>query len=150
MGKIISTTQVENAKQLIKKSTDKIVIVQAQDDAFNRKILEYGKFQILLSPEAGNRRNKLRQIDSGLNHVLTKIAAKNKVAIGIDFKDIRKLDKNAKANRLSRIAQNIKILRKSNTMIAVLNSTSKETSRSFLLSLGASTKQTKKAVMFFN
>jgi ribonuclease P/MRP protein subunit RPP1 len=139
---IINTTNLEEAKKQIKKS-EPPVIIQAQDDNFNRKILEYGKFDVLLSVESGNRKNSLRQIDSGLNHVLAKIAAKNKIAISIDLNEIKKLSKSQKAQRLSKIIQNIKICRKAKTKIKVINTNDKKNTSSLLLSLGASTTQIK-------
>ena len=76
---MINTTNIEEAKKLLKKEeTPKIVL--SQNDEFNRKILEHGNFDILLSPETGQRKNKIRQVDSGLNHVLAKIANKNNIA----------------------------------------------------------------------
>ena len=53
---MISTTNINQAKNEIKK--EKLpIIVHSQTHEFNRKILEYGKFQILLSPElAGKKR----------------------------------------------------------------------------------------------
>ncbi|MDP4039181.1 MAG: hypothetical protein Q8P57_01200 [Candidatus Pacearchaeota archaeon] len=143
---IIKTENIQQAIKEIRKSNDnKQIVVQAQDDNFNRKILEYGKFQVLLSPEKGERKNKLRQIDSGLNHVLAKIAKKNNIAIGIDFKEIKKLPKKEKAQRLAKIIQNIKICRKTKTKLALQNR--KENSL-LILTLGASTQQIKEAIDF--
>jgi len=142
---MISTTNLEQAKKLINKSKEKPLIIQAQSDIFNRKILEYGKFDILLSPETGNRRDKIKSLDSGLNHVLAKIATKNKIAMGIDLENISKLDKKDKAIRIARIKQNIAVCKKAKTKIKLLNYKDKKDSFSFLLSLGASTQQAKQA-----
>src|SRR3989344_3163005 len=142
--KIINTTNIQKAINEIKKS-EKPIIVKAQDDAFNRKILEYGKFDILLSPEAGKKRVSLRQENSGLNHVLAKIAAKNQVAIGIDLEDISKLDKKEKASHLAKIMQNIKVCRKTGTKIILISKKNKREVLSLFMSLGASTKQAKEA-----
>jgi len=145
---IIKTTYIEQTKNRVRKSK-KPIIVLAQNDNFNRKMLEYGKFDILLSIEAGNRKNTIRQIDSGLNHVLAKIAVKNNISIGLDLNEIQKLPKTGKAKRLSRIAQNIKICRKVKTKLAVINTTNKIDVFHFLISLGASTKQAKEATQSF-
>jgi ribonuclease P/MRP protein subunit RPP1 len=144
---MISETNIEKTKKAIKNSKVPIV-VEAQDDNYNRKLLEYGKFDVLLSPESGSRRNTIRQIDSGLNHVLAKIATKNSVAIGIDIESISKLSKPEKAKRLAKIAQNIKICRKAKTKLAIINPVDKKDSMSLLSSLGASTQQTKQAISF--
>jgi RNase P/RNase MRP subunit p30 len=145
---MISTSNIETAKKEIKKSK-KPIIVKAQNDQFNRKILEYGKFQILLSPESGERKNKLRQIDSGFNHVLGKIASKNKVAIGIDVKEIKELSKEEKGKRMAKIKQNIDICKKTNTKIKIIPNKSKKECFHFLISLGASTSQAKEATKSF-
>ncbi len=143
---IISEQNIEKAKQLIKKANPPIII-QAQDDKYNRKLLEYGKFQILLSPESGLRKDKLKTLDSGLNHVLAKIATKNKIAIGINLKEISKLSKTEKAIQLARIKQNIQICKKAKTLIKIINPENKKQAQSFLLSLGASTQQAKQAIL---
>ena len=104
---IIDITNIEQAKNLIKARKSKQIIVLAQNDNFNRKILEYGKFNILLSIEKGKKQRTLRSIDSGLNHILAKIAAKNKISIGIDMNELRNLKKEEKAKRLERIKKNI-------------------------------------------
>lgn len=145
--KMINTKNLEQAKKEIKNSKSPI-IVQAQDDNFNRKILEHGKFNVLLSPEKGNRKNKLRQIDSGLNHVIAKIATKNKVSIGIDIVEISTLPKAQKAKRLARIKQNIKICRKAKTKLAIINHYNSKDAFNLLISLGSSTHQAKEAISF--
>ncbi|MCH7568888.1 MAG: hypothetical protein IIA87_05715 [Nanoarchaeota archaeon] len=136
---IINTKNLEEARKQIKKAR-KPIIVKAQEDNFNRKILEHGKFQILLSPETGTRKNSIKQLDSGLNHVLAKIAFKNNITIGIDLEEIKKLPKLEKAIRLSKIKQNIEICRKTRTRFAILGN--KKEGLHLLLSLGASTEQT--------
>jgi len=143
---MISTTNIEQAKKLIKTTKEKPIVILAQNDEFNRKILEYGKFDILLSPERGNRQRTLRTIDSGLNHVLAEIATKNKVSIGIDMDELRALGKEEKANRLEKIKQNIKICRKAKTKITILNYKNEKDAFAFLISLGSSTKQAKEAL----
>lgn len=142
---MIDTTNIEQAKNLIKKE-EKPVIVLAQNDEFNRKILEYGKFNILLSIERGKRQRTLRTIDSGLNHVLAEIATKNKISIGIDMEELRNLEKEEKANKLEKIKQNIKICRKAKTRLALLNYKDKKDAFAFLISLGASTQQAQEAL----
>ena len=147
---MIITKKIEEAKNKIKKSSEKPLIVISQDDLFNRKIVEYGKFDILLSPEKGNRSNSIRKIDSGLNHVVAKIAAKNKISIGIDIDEIKKLSKNEKAERLSKIKQNLEICRKSKTkIIALSKNENKKNVFNFLISLGASNNQAKEATKSF-
>ena len=141
---IINTSNIEKAKQLIK-TAQALIVVQAQDDNFDRKILEYGNFQILLSPESGQRKSTIRNIDSGLNSVLAKIAAKNNISIGINLNEISRLEKKQKAERLVKVKQNIRICRKAKTKLAVITNNKKEASH-LLLSLGASTQQIKESI----
>jgi len=142
---MINTTNIEQAKNLIKRA-EKPIIVKAQNDEFNRKILEYGKFDIILSIEAGIRSRTLRNIDSGFNEVIGRIASKNKIALGIDMEELSRLAKEEKARRLERIIQNIKISRKTKTKIFLLNVKDKKDAFAFLISLGASTQQAQEAV----
>ena len=150
---MINTTNTEEAKKLIKDAREEQrgpVIIKAQNDDFNRKILEYGHFDILLSPEAGNRKDSLRQQDSGFNHVLAKIAAKKRISLGIDLQEISLLSKKEKSIRLARIKQNIEICRKTGTKLKILNAPDKRVAYSLLLVLGASSQQAKEAITFLN
>lgn len=143
---MINNQNIEQVKRLLKNEENPKIIL-AQDDEFNRRIIEYGKFNIILSIEEGLRKNKLRQEDSGLNHVLAKICSKNKIAIGIDLKGISKLEKKEKASRLSKIIQNIKICRKSKTKLAI-KTINLQIARDFLTGLGASTQQIEETIVF--
>ncbi|MBM3231944.1 hypothetical protein FJZ21_01020 [Candidatus Pacearchaeota archaeon] len=143
---MINNQNLEEVKRFLKKEPNPR-IVMAQNDNFNRKILEYGKFDILLSVEKGERKDKIRQEDSGLNHVLAKIAVKNNIAIGIELEEISKLEPKEKASRLVKIIQNIIICRKSRTKIAIKNK-SIQAAKDFLLGLGASTSQIEETIVF--
>ena len=143
---MINTQNIEEAKKMLKKEQS-LKVVLAQNYEFNRKILEHGHFDVLLSPESGNRKNKIRQTDSGLNHVTAKISSKNKIAIGINLEEIKNLEPKLKAERLAKIKQNIKICRKSKTLLAVKTNHLDE-ARSLLHNLGASTYQTKQTIVF--
>lgn len=147
---MILTQNIEQAKSLIKKAIEnkeKPIIIKAQSPEFNRKILEYEKFDILLDIEStAQNKDTSKYLDSGLNHVLAKIAAKNNISIGIDLKQIQSLDKKQKAIILSKIIQNIKIARKAKANFKLINYKDKKTAFSFLISLGASTQQAKDAL----
>ena len=142
---MIETQNIEEAKKLIKKEK-KPILIRAQNDEFNRKILEYGKFDALVSVELEKKKKRLRQVDSGFNHVLAAIAAKNNIALGINLEEIRKLEKKEKAEIVSRIIQNVKICRKAGVKIVLLDAKDKRNAFSFLISLGASTKHAKEAI----
>ena len=140
----INTTNFNEFIKIVRSAQNqRPIIVISQNEEFNRKALEYGKFDILLSPEKSADKNKIRQTNSGLNHVLAKISAKNKIAIGIDFKEINLLEKKEKAERLAKIAQNTKICRKAKAKIAFQKNIK---TNSLLLTLGASTQQIKEAM----
>jgi len=141
---MINTSNLEQARKQIKQAKHPIII-KAQSDLFNRKILEYGKFDILLSVESGSRKDRLKNLDSGLNHILAKIAHKNKISIGLDLNEIKNLTKNQKAKRLAKIKQNIEICKRTKTRLLILNAKDPKDTFNLLLSLGASTKQAKEA-----
>lgn len=118
-------------------------ILKAQSDDFNRKAIEQKKCDILYSLEMGNKKDSLKNIDSGLNDILAALARKHSVSIGINLEEIKKLGKREKAMRLAKIINNIKICRKERTKLAIIG----DGKESFftLLSLGASTEQAKQA-----
>lgn len=147
--KIISDANIERAKNLIRKEKEKPICVKAQNLEFNRRILEFGRFDVLVGIEQSSdvKKDKLKQIDSGMNHVLAKIAAKNKVAIGIDLNSIRKMDKKKKALVLEKIIQNLKICRKAKCKIKLFNCEDEKDAFSFLISLGADSKQAKESII---
>ena len=146
----VNENNLEKAKNLLKKIPDgETKILRAQDDNFNRKILEWGKFNIFVGIENNFRgRDKPKQLDSGLNHVLAKIASKNNVAMGIDLEEISKLNTKSKMKTLARIKQNIKICRKAKCKIRCLNYLDVKNATSFMITLGASTQQAKEATSF--
>jgi RNase P/RNase MRP subunit p30 len=142
---MINVKDLQQAKNLIRKEEHPI-IVRAQNLEFNRKILEYGKFDVLVGVEFNEERDKLRGLSSGFNHVLARITAKNKVALGIDLEEIRGLDRKQKAIILGRIRQNIKFCRKVKCSIVILNYKDEKDAFEVLISLGASTEQAKQSV----
>ena len=144
---IIDTNNVELARKQIRAAKSPI-FVMAKDDDFNRAVLEYGRFDIILGIEAGRRKDKLKQLDSGLNEVLARIAAKNNVTIGFDLVELAGLAKMEKAVRLARIKQNITLCRKAGARLALVNCADKIAGFSLLISLAASTKQAKEAIYF--
>ena len=65
--------------------------------------------------------DRLKQIDSGFNHVLGKIASNKDITIGFDLNEIQQLGKKDKAIILSKIIQNIKICRKTKVKVIFIN-----------------------------
>ena len=144
---IINTNNINQARKQIQelKKDKQQVIIQAQDDVFNRKILENKDVDILLSPELHDRKDFLKQRDSGLNEILCKLAKQNNIKIAIDINQLKKQNPKQKAIILSRIKQNIQLCKRTKTQIIIYpkNSFTKQEVISFFLSLGASTQQAK-------
>ena len=141
MDAIIETDNIEKAKQIIKSAKNSPIIAKSQNLDFNRKLLEYGRFNILLDIEKTNGKNTLRYINSGLNHVLARIASKNNIALGIDLLALSKKNKKEKAELLAKIRQNIKLCRKAGVKIKALFYKDKKDAIFLLQSLGASSQQ---------
>ena len=131
-----------------KQIKDKKIAVFGRDNTFNRRILETCKIDILISPERDlthERKDTLKQRDSGLNHVVAKIATKNKIQVAIDFDEIKNTkDQKQLSTRLARIIQNIKICRRAKTKMIILNLNGKATKQDIQalgFSLGMSSQQ---------
>ena len=134
---IIKENTYEKVRTEINKSTDKNIIFSSNDDELNRNILEKLKINILLL-NLSNRKDKLKQRNSGLNQVLAKIAQKNRISIGINLDEIIE-EKNLieKSKIISRLKQNIKLCNKNKLKIKFI-SQKKENERNLhdLKSLG--------------
>ena len=147
---IINTFNLSEARRQIQKlrKENKEVIVVAGNDEFNRKILENNKVNVFLSPELHDRKDRLKQRDSGLNEFLCKLAKKNNIEIGINLEKIKKLPKKQKAIALSRIIQNINLCRRTKTRIIIFprGKYEKQDVLGFFLTLKSSTQQAKEAI----
>ena len=126
----------------------KPVIVQGKSIDFNRLMLENRKVNMLILSHT-NKKDKLKQRDSGLNHVLCNLARQNNITLAIDFKEILdEKDKKARALILARLEQNLKLMKKSGNKIKIINKQDRNNRDlfSFLLTLRASTSQAKDAI----
>ena len=85
---IILDTKKEDTLKVVQKFSkpSSLIIVQAHDATFNRTLLETRKINILLNPELYAKKDRLYERDSGLNHILCKIAKENNIAIATDLK----------------------------------------------------------------
>lgn len=136
--------------------TKKQIAIQGRDSNFNRRALETLKINYLVSPENLNTKDSLKQRDSGLNHVLAKIAKNNKITILINFSEIQDIkNKKQKSVLLSKIIQNIKICRKVSCQIKIASlaksknkKSSEDQRKSFAFSLGMSSQQVKNSCQF--
>jgi len=122
------------------------IAVLGRDDKFNRRVLETLKIDYLVSPELGTRKDTLKQRDSGLNHVLAKIAAAKNVKIVIDFDDLNKLKGKGKALRLGRIMQNVKVCRRAKCKMKIFGSADEKELKAFGFSIGMSSVQVRESV----
>jgi len=145
---MITTNNINEARKQIQKLKKEggEVIVQAQDDNFNRKIFESKDVDMIVGLEF-DRKDYLKQRDSGLNEILCKLAKANDVKIEIDISRISKLSKIEKARVLARVRQNIGLCKRVGVNLVVLNSNKQEI-LSFFLSLKGSTRQGREAFNF--
>lgn len=144
---MITTNNPNEARKEIEKlaKEGKDVIVKGDNINFNRLILENNKVDMLvLSHKDG--KDKLKQRDSGLNEVLCGIAKKNDITLAFDLKELQIEDKKQRGKIIGRMMQNIFLIKKSKCKIKLINYNDKTQAFSFLLTLGASTIQAKKAV----
>lgn len=139
---MITTSNINEARKQIQKlkKENKEVVIEAQDDEFNRKIFENKDVDLIFGLEF-DRKDFLKQRNSGLNEVLCKLAKENNIKVGIDFSKIRKLDKLEKARVLARVKQNMELCKRIGCRLIILGDYSKQDVMSFFLSLGGSTKQ---------
>ena len=125
------------------------------DDAFNRRVIETLRVDYLVSPERGIKKDSLKQRDSGINHVVAKLAKEKGILIVVDFNEVGKLRGKEKAMRLGKIIQNMKVCRKAGCGIRIASFGSNEdeivdekSRKAFGFSLGMSSKQVAESVEF--
>ncbi len=83
--------------------------------------MENKNVSILLSPEFERERDYMNYRNSGLNHVLCKIARDNNSAIAIDFNALKRLKAKEKALKLGRIMQNARLCKKYKVKMVLLS-----------------------------
>jgi len=81
------------------------LLVKGSDLRLNRRAVETKEVDILSFTE-------LKRKDSGLNHIMARLAAENDVAIGINFRDILLSSKNTRAFIMHKIQENVKLCKK--------------------------------------
>ena len=134
-----------------------VVGILGRGGDFNRRVIESLKIDYLVSPELGDTsldskhrtgqgRDSLKQRDSGLNHVVAKIAKERGIKIVFDFDSVAGMKGKSKALRLARIMQNVKICRKAGCKIRIWGSVDEKALRSFGIGLGMSSVEVKEAV----
>lgn len=107
----IEEKDFENARKKIKQFKQEKIVFSSPDDAVARKVLEKEKINVFLVKQK-NRKDRLKQRNSGFDSVMAKIAKKNDVEIGIFLDEILESSGKEKAEILARVKQNIKICSK--------------------------------------
>ena len=123
------------------KKFDGVVAVLGRSGGFNRRVVETLKIDYLVSPELGERKDSLKQRDSGLNHVVAKEMAKKGIVVVFDFDSLAEIKSKEKTLRLARIMQNVKICRRAKCGIKIWGSVDEKALKSFGTSLGMSSVQ---------
>lgn len=108
---LIQEDNFQNAREKIRKNKGKEIIFSCKNDELNRKVLEKEKINVLLLNQS-QRRDRVKQRDSGFNQVIAKIAKKKGIGIGINLDEIIKSNPKEKSDILARIRQNIKLCNK--------------------------------------
>lgn len=141
---MILNRDLEDLRKIKGKQEGRFVL--ARDPKYNRIVLEQKLADILVSPEINSERDNIKFLSSGINGIMARIASKNKIAIGIDFNLLRK-DNNL-GQKLARIRQNIKLVRKARGNLAITGFRDIIGARALLTCLGASSEQARKAISF--
>ena len=141
----INTSNLNEARKQIQvlKKENKPIIVRAQSPEFNRKIFENSDVDTVIGLEDHDRKDRLKQRDSGLNEVHCKLARKNNIKIAIDLNQLKKQTPKNKAIILSRIIQNIQLCKRTKTQIIFIPKQPKQDTLAFFTSLKGSTEQAK-------
>lgn len=116
-GCVIAVKDAMQFRRIVDKSSNIFnkIIVLGTTNEINRMVLEHKKIFALLNPDYERKKDFLDSRNSGLNHVLCKIALKNKKTILISFDCL----KNEKS--LGRTIQNFRLCKKFKTKIQLVN-----------------------------
>ena len=108
---LIQSKNFDEARKKIRESKGKEIIFSSDNDELNRKVMEKESITVLLLNQK-NRKDRMKQRDSGFNQVLAKIAKKNGVVLGINLDEIITSKGRNKYEIIGRIKQNIKLCNK--------------------------------------
>lgn len=157
-GYLIESSEKEARKIIAslkdKKFSGKVGLIGG-DDAFNRRAVETLKIDYLVSPEKNAGRDSLKQRDSGINHVVAKMAREKGISIVVDWSELEKLKGKEKALRLGKLIQNVKICKKAGCKIKIASLAKdekgivdKKARIAFGVSLGMSSVQARDSTIF--
>ena len=105
---ILTEKNFSRLKEFVKKAKGKEIIFSSQDDELNRKVLEKLQVHILLIP-LRNRKDFMKQRDSGFNGVMAKIAKKMGIKIGVGLDELINTSSPEKEKIIARVRQNIRL-----------------------------------------
>lgn len=106
----ISASSKQELEKRISRSKSNLVIVRGGE--LNRNILENKKVDILIDAEKISKPDSLHYRNSGLNHVLCKLAYKHDIAIAFNFNDVLRFKGVDRSVLLGRMSQNVRLCRK--------------------------------------
>jgi len=130
---IICEKDFQKARKKIRENPRKVVIFSSDDDELNKKILEKENIDILLL-NLSSRKDRMKQRDSGFNHVLARLAKKKNISLGINLDEIINSKSKEKSEILARVRQNIKLCNKNKLKMKFISSEKRD--RYNLTSLG--------------
>jgi ribonuclease P/MRP protein subunit RPP1 len=109
----LEATILEELKKLIniRRECD-LLLVKGTDLNLNRRAVQTKEVDILTHPEYNRK-------DSGFNHAMAKLAAKNQVAIEINFREILLSSKSTRSHIMHNIRENVKLCKKYQTPIII-------------------------------
>jgi len=109
----LEATTLEELKKLINvRRYYDILLVRGMNLNLNRKAVQTKEVDVLTHPEYNRK-------DSGLNHVMAKLAAKNQVAVEINFREILLSSKSTRSHIMHHIQKNVKLCKKYKTPIII-------------------------------
>lgn len=135
----------EARRELAKAQKPRIVLMKDID--LNRALIERADFEVILFSNNA-RIDNIRYFDSGINRVIADFAFKRKISFGFDLNEIRLIGDYNKGIALARVSFAIEICRKSGVRFCVMGARDERGARALLVSLGASSKQAKEALVF--
>ncbi|NCN86202.1 hypothetical protein GW932_00040 [archaeon] len=136
---ILTETNFSKLKELVKKNKEKVLIFTSNDDELNRKVSEKLPIDILIIP-LEERKDYMKQRNSGFNEIMAKILKKNKINLGVSLDEL--IESKNKERILARLKQNIFLCNKSKIKIEIIetkNNKSPQDKKALLLVLGLHT-----------
>lgn len=107
---IVTETNYNKLKKIPREADGEVVFASC-DDELNRKVLEKDRVDVLLIG-LKDRKDFMKQRNSGFNQVMAKLAKKKGVVIGIDLDEIIEASIKDKIRILARVRQNVKLCNK--------------------------------------